>query len=413
MKVLYVCPFAHYSGHHPHVSVVEPKYLQRAGVDVTLLTFNGIMNNPEIGVPQIKVKNDGYGALAIRMRSRTLPRWVMMFCETVATLRYAINLYRKDNYDVIHLRDGEPFIFLSHLLSIPYNNINWFVSLTSAIIFTPKLKLNDWLNRPFVCLYSLALNIVVNCSLWNILYRKSMKKNKHIYTPQNTVATRAYRKYLGGIFNGNVECIELGIGNSIKLPSKKESRERLGVPQKGFVLLSFGAPNAGKDMTTMFKAVSETGDFLLHGGTHTFSLGSNPEELAKQYNMEDRTQIDNYYIPEEEKPYYFGAADAIILSYTKAFASTSSMMWEAARYQLPVISSNANSLGGDVKYYGLGLLFEAENSGSLVGKINEYKKLPKEKIAEFKNNCKKFVKEHSDEKWSEKCIKVYERLINE
>ena len=50
MKILYVCPFAHYSGHHPHVASVEPDTLQDNGIDTTLLTFCGIINEQKVNV---------------------------------------------------------------------------------------------------------------------------------------------------------------------------------------------------------------------------------------------------------------------------------------------------------------------------------------------------------------------------
>lgn len=414
MKVLYVCPFAHYSGHHPHVATMEPVYLQRAGVDVTLLTFSGIMNDTVAKVPHLQLLkgHDKLQEWLKQIRGKTVPRWVLMLLEMTLTLVKAIRIYREEKYDVIHLRDGEPFIFLSHLLSLPYRGINWFVSLTAAIVFKPKLTWKDYRERPFVCLYSFALEVLVNNYFWRLVYMRSMKRNGHYYTPQNMVAAEKYREYLGGVFKDCVECVELGIGNHVELPSRKSARERLGLPDNKFVVLSFGAPNAGKDMETMFKAVSKTGDFLVHGGTHTFSLGSNPEELAKKYNLNNNAKIFNYFISEEEKPYYFGAADVIVLSYTKAFASTSSMMWEAARYGVPCISSNANSLGRDVKEYGLGVLFEAEDAESLAKAIEIYKGLPPYIIKEYKDNCRRFIEEHSDAKWAEKCIDVYGRLVN-
>lgn len=414
MKVLYVCPFAHYSGHHPHVATVEPAYLERAGLDVTLLTFSGIINDTKARVrhERVFVGHLKLQRLFIKLRAKTLPRWVLMFMEMSVTLWQAIHMYRKQEYDIIHLRDGEPFFFLSHLLSLPYRNVKWFVSLTAAIIFKPRLAIGDFVKRPFVCLYTVVLYSVVNNRIWRLLYRLSMKRNKHMYAPQNNIATEKYKQYMGGMFKNVVVCVELGVGNHIDLLDKYESREHLNLPKDDYILLSFGAPNAGKDMGTMFHAVGLCPEaHLVHGGTHTFSLGSNPEELAKKYCLNGKSSIFNYFISEEDKPYFFGAADAIILSYTKAFASTSSMMWEAARYGVPVISSDANSLGRDVKEYGLGLLFEAENPKSLAEAIKRYKTLTPEKIQTFKDNCRKFVNDHSDVVWAEKCKKVYERLM--
>jgi len=336
-----------------------------------------------------------------------------MFVETVMTLNKAARIKQKEGYDILHLRDGEPFLFLSHLVSLPYRNHKWAISLTAAIVFGPKLKLSDFIHRPFVCLYSIALSTWVNSRLWKLLYKLSLKRNQFILMPQNKTAVEAYSRYMDGIFSKHIVCIEWGIDSNNNAPSKKESREHLSIPLDAFVLLSFGAPHSGKDTETIFGAVQLCPDvFLIHGGTHTFSLGSNPVKLTQKYRLEERIKVFNYYISEEEKPYFFGAADVLILSYTKAFASTSSMVWESAKYRLPVISSDANILGKDVAKYKLGLLFETGNAQSLAETIKLFRGLPNDAIAGFKESCTKFVNDHSDTKWANECTAAYRRILN-
>jgi len=161
IKVLYICPFAHYSGHHPHVATVEPGRLAKSGLDVTLLTFAGIINDTQVKVKHIKVlSSDEHPIIHSTLkfiRRYTLPRWVIMFFETAMTLNKAVRMKRKESYDILHLRDGEPFLFLSHLASLLYRNHKWAVSLTAAVVFSPKLKASDFIHRPFICLYSIAL----------------------------------------------------------------------------------------------------------------------------------------------------------------------------------------------------------------------------------------------------------------
>lgn len=414
MKILYVCPFAHYSGHHPHVSVVEPKYLKGVGMDVDLLTFSGIINEAKAGVPHYRVvSSDSFlNRMLSNIRRKTLPRWVLMFLEMAITINKAIKMKRKHGYDVIHLRDGEPFIFLSHLLGLPYKNLKWLVSLTATAVFRPKIGIKDIYSRPSMYLYAVVLSLFINNRIWRILYRISMKRNTHIYTPQNKVAEDEYKGYHNGIFKDYVTAIELGVGDMGNMPRRLEARNHFGITEGAFVLLSFGAPNAGKDLETMFKAVSMIPKiYLLHGGTHTYSLGGNPVYLAKKYNLGNRAIIVDNFVSEEEKLYFFAASDAIILSYTNAFASTSSMMWEAARYGLPCISSNANTLGKDVDKYKLGLLFDAEDCYSLKDSIEQYRHLSREIIQDFKYNCENFTNLRSDAMWAKECIEVYERLL--
>lgn len=337
-----------------------------------------------------------------------------MFAETVMTLTKAVKMKRREKYDILHLRDGEPFIFLPFLISLPHRGIKWAISMTAAIVFKPKLRRQDIIRRPYIWLYTTALYFWVNSTIWKPLYRACMKYNRYTLMPQNSLATEAYKDYLGGVFAEHIECVELGVSNNGRMLDKKVARELLGLPQDAFIALSFGAPHSGKDMNTIFDAISHCPRvFLVHGGTHTFSLGSNPIELTKAYRLDGRVKLFNRYIPNEEHPPFFSAADVAVLSYTKAFASTSSMVWESAKYRLPMISSDANTLGEMVKQYGLGVLFEAENPTSLAETIEEYRKLPPSSVETLKSNCENFAFEHSDARWAEKCTAVYRRLLNE
>jgi glycosyltransferase involved in cell wall biosynthesis len=411
LKIIYVCPYAHYSGHHPHASTIEPKVLFDAGVDVILVTFCGITNNPTMPVKHYKVMNDW--RILKWIRKSTIPRWFLMLCETVATLWKAIRLYRKYSYDVIYLRDGEPFFPISHMLSLPFRNIRWVVSLTGANLFTPNPSRYKLLRNPFIYIY-VAMQKLMQSDIWRSGYKLSLARNKFAFVTQNDEVRLGYNKYQGGIFNGKVKCVPLGVpANSVIRVSKTLARTKLDLPQNGrLVLLSFGAPHPGKDIETLVKAqhgVKNT--FVIHVGTQAFSLGSNPKKLTEEYGVGERTAIFDYYVPEGMKPLFFGGADAIVLSYTKVFKPTPSMLWETVKYGLPVISSDANLLGKLVRKYNLGILFKAENSDSLIDAIHQFSKLGNKELGEIKAGGQKFISDYSHDKWAEHTIKVCRGLL--
>ena len=87
------------------------------------------------------------------------------------------------------------------------------------------------------------------------------------------------------------------------------------------------------------------------------------------------------------------------------------MLWEAAGYNLPVISSDANTLGEIVKEYNLGLLFEAENSDSLVSSIQQFISISNEEIDNIKIGCERFINDYSYKTWANNCIEVFRELI--
>lgn len=408
LKILYVCPWAHYSGHHPHAAKVEPELLSKAGVDVTLLTFCGITNDPQISVPHFTVVHKKQHILRWMDRN-TILRWILMLVETAVTLWKAMRLYRRLKCDAIYLRDGEPFLFMSHLLSIPFRGFRWVVSLTGANLFTPKSP--PLRKNPIVYLYVIAQRLMRG-RIWWPLYRLSMSRNRFVFVTQNEEAKKGYETHLGSVFAGRVVCIPLGTADNGRSIQKRRARTRLGLPQDKMILLSFGAPNAGKNVEVVVRAVKRVPEaFVVHAGTQAFSLGPNPTKLTEKHGLGDRTKVFDYYVPEEEKPLFFSAADAIVLSYTKVFKSTSSMLWQAAKYGLPVISSDANTLGDMVREYNLGLLFKAEDVQSLASAIRRFMSITPSEIDKVKAGYARFVDDFSHEKWALNNIRVLEEVV--
>jgi len=412
IRVLYVCPFAHYPGHPPWAAVYETQALARAGAEVELLTFCGVIGKAEVKVPQLTVRP--YIKLAIPLyylasllRKWRLTRRLSMSVEAFLTLAVTVRLKRKLNCDIIHLRDGDTFLFLVHLFNLPLHGYNWVVSLISRNLIT-HLPLLTALRKDFrLFLYTIFLRIV-NSGLWKPVYRRSLARNHFLFLTQDESTKRNFELYAQGIFSGKVFCLPLGVDKVEKIISKEEARRYLGLPQDKSVFLSFGFLHAGKDLETVFRALKEVPDaFLIRAGDPGFNPGLNSANLTHRYGILDRIIIKDCYIPEEEKPYYFFAADAIILSYTKQFGSTVSLLWEACRFGTPVIASNNSQLRQLVEAFQLGLLFTVQDADSLRKAIMRFTNLKPEEIERLKENCLRFTSEFSLEKWAQRCLEIY------
>lgn len=406
MKILYCCPFAHYSGHHPHVSVIEPEALQKAGHDVTLLTFCGLIDDIQPAVPQVMVldKDSKWRKRLHGIRQKTLPRWFLMLAETYITLRKAVKVYNT-GYDVIHLRDGDPFLFVSFLMP----PAKWVISVMASVVYAPKTTFKDWIRKPFLSLYSLALK-VIGGGIWKPLYNSILYKKSMIFVVQNERALAGFKNYLDGIFAPYTECVSRGVENHVKPLERQEAQKIIGCPDK-FTVLSFGAPHQGKNIDVVFHALKILDVHLVHGGVHTYSLGGSPVELAKKYKVESKCTIHDRFIGQEAKPAFFGCADVAILSYTKIFASTSSVLLECCKFGLPVIASDNHPLGDEVKKYKLGMTFKAEYLQDLEVTIRLFQQLNSKEIAVMKTNCLNYALDHSINKWAEGCGELYERLL--
>lgn len=420
LKVLYVCPFAHYKGHFPWEATHETHALAQAGVEVNLLSFCGVTDEAEVKVPHLTAYSQTkLGApiyhLANFFRKFGITVWLSMFIETFLTLAVAIRLKQKRGYDIIHLRDGEPFLFLFHLLNLSRRDYNWAISLTGSNLITLAThpSLLSAIRKSFRVFLSTIYIRILTTNLWRPVYSRSMARNHFLFLTQNKTMQHNFESYMGGVLTGKVLCLSLGVNEMSMAVSREESRRYFGLPQDKMVFLSFGFLHDGKDIETIFHALKEVPDaFLLHGGDQMFKRHlSNSAELAEKYSMRERAIIKDRYIPEEEKPYYFFAADAVILSYTRQFMGTTSLLWQACRFGLPVIASDNGQLKELMEEYQPGLLFQAQDPDSLREVIMRFIKLKPDEIQMMKDNCRKFAREFSHEKWAQKCLEVYSRLL--
>lgn len=396
MKVLYICPFANHAGHPPTAAVTETKALTEQGVDVTLLTFDGLMHGADSSVPEIQVmpRKDGL----VNMRKHLLSQWVLRFIETSSVFRKAAG---QKGYDIIHVRDGDPFVWMPMLFS--RRNQNWVVSLMGASLFTTG-NTNGIARKMFDC--------VANGRYWRSVVKQGLKYSKFQFITQDVRVSQAYEKWIDGVLTPYISTVERGAPPVQKPMDKVQARNRLGIKLDKTVFLSFGAPHGGKDIETVFKSMIGSDATLIVAGSSEYSIGVKPNILAQKYNLNGNVMIFDQYIPESDKALYFGASDMSILSYTKGFQGTSSMLWESCRFGVPVIASDANHLSRDVIDNRLGVTFAAEDADSLREAMRYCMSMDYMSSGKFRQNCIQYAEDNSLAVWAKKCIKIYEGMLN-
>lgn len=396
-RIIFVAPFAHCDGHHCYVACTESLALSNAGEKVLLLTFNGLIDAS--AQPNLEVRNvvdPRYRQIIDLISSREISKWPFMFLTAFLTLLRASQIYEEEGYSVIHLRDADPFPFLPRLVGLFYKETQWVVSLLATL---ERVPLVGPLSR---------------LSLWKPIYRiSSANGNRYLYVCQNEEVKDYFsRKFLNGLISDSIYELPPMIPNSNKSIPKITSdfaKEHLGLPTGKIIFLSFGSVHKGKDLNTIFSAVNTVPDSIcLQAGKTTSNMIAAVNKLKKIYGR--NIIFRDNYIPEDEKPFYFAASSAVVLSYAKNFNATSSMLWEACRFGIPVIASRSGDLGQMVESFGVGLTFESQNPESLRDAMIQFMSLDQKRIESLKNNCEKFCNYFSDEEWITRCSELYRKL---
>jgi len=412
IRVLYVCPWAHWAGHPPYTAIKESAALVKAGAQVSLCTFRGIrgQKEPQI-IPHRTVVSSWIGSplgvltnllLSLKINPMKGLAW---FLEQFSTLFLAVKLRKTFKYDVIYLCDGDPFIFTPFLLGLVFRHYRWAVVLAGVKALMSPSSLSHKL-----------FHKLINAPMWKPIYRSSLAKNQFTFVcPNKYVKDYFETNFLDGILSGRVSVIPLGVEQTASIAPQKEARRFLGLPEDKVIFLNFGSLHLGKDIETVLAAISDIPDVLLiHAGAVTVRMPlTTPQELldlVQHYGVQNRVIIKDYYIPEEEKQYYFGAADATILSYKRDTLQTTSMLWEAAKFRSPTIASDVGELGELVKRYKVGLVFEAENATSLKRALSHFLSSSQSEKETMMSNYGKFGDEFSLDEWAQKHMKSFREL---
>ena len=399
-RILYVCPLAHLEGHPCFAAISETESLVASGQEVTLLTFAGLLSGSVAkGVRHITVlePSDTKSRRLIELNSRSLSAGIFVSIAFFLTLLKAMSVKRGADYDVIQLRDGTGlFASFPQILGIFFTGNSWLISLL------------DTEDR------SSFLGGLLKLTKLPFFYHKSLMRNRYAYACQNHYLYDYYsRTFLNGILDGKIHILPPVVSKTRKVAkqlSMSDAKSHFGISPNQNVLLSFGALHAGKDLGTILRAlVGLENVTLLHAGRTNTRLLTSFNELKREY-ASPKFRYHDDYIDEESKATYFAAASALILSYVKEFDATSSMLWEACRFRVPVIASDNRQLSELVSKYDVGLTFCSQNSDSLRQTVMKFLSLSPDRVAEMRRNCDKFCEDFSSESWARTCIQIYSHL---
>jgi glycosyltransferase involved in cell wall biosynthesis len=123
-------------------------------------------------------------------------------------------------------------------------------------------------------------------------------------------------------------------------PDRTESRKRLGLPVDGPLLLYFGFIHIQKNLHTILRALARLGRSM--PGVHLLIAGSIQnrawynrlywwvcQRLMSRPALAGRVTVREGFVPAEDIPYLYGAADLVLLPYAQGYGSASGVVHSA------------------------------------------------------------------------------------
>ncbi len=423
MKVLLVEPLGHLGGHMSAHTKYLSVALAHADIDVTLLTFDGLLGSRDGLDAKLKhvsfVSKTGIFSPVFRF----LP--FQQVLGTICTF-FTLALLKRQKFDVIHILDCYERENSFPMFAAVVNHYGLVLTLftTSRAVELKNLgaRFRDafFKRQVKICLELCLIRISwtrLARAFRRYLYNRAAKRNRLAFFCYTRSVCESHSESLR--FSKIVRMFRgVGIPETRSMP-QIEARESLGLSLDGPLFLNFGENHPMKCFEVIFQAFRSLPSYyklIFAGMVNPITQDNNPWKLASKYGCNRKTIIIDHHIPEEEMRQYFCAADAVIISHRREFRGASGVLAAACQYGVPVIASNTGTgesgeSGEIVEGYKLGLTFTPEDHQSLRESILSFLNLEEEKRKEIKDNLFNFALAHSWEKVAEDHVALYQNLI--
>jgi glycosyltransferase involved in cell wall biosynthesis len=135
-------------------------------------------------------------------------------------------------------------------------------------------------------------------------------------------------------------------------------------------LLFFGMVRPYKGLDVLLRALAQVDDVRLTVAGEFWGGVDETRALISSLGLEDRVELRPGYVPADEVPALFAAADALVLPYRTATASQNVFM--AYEHGVPVIATRAGTLADHVREGIDGILCEAGDVASLTDALRRF-----------------------------------------
>lgn len=154
-----------------------------------------------------------------------------------------------------------------------------------------------------------------------------------------------------------------------------EARSQLDLPSDAVIALFFGQMRDEKGIETLLSALKR-----YDGDPFTMVLAGSPTDVtdetlaAVQAQSAADLHVVAEFIPDEELPLYFLAADGVVCPYQRSFGEyrTSNVFQKAAGAGRPILASDFGTFRDRIDKWDLGTTFEPESPGALATALREF-----------------------------------------
>ena len=186
-------------------------------------------------------------------------------------------------------------------------------------------------------------------------------------------------------------------------------KEELGFKEDDKIILFFGYVRKYKGLLTLIEALPDI--LQKHPNSKLLVVGEfydSPDEYFKkieELNLNDRVNIVNEFVPNEEVGKYFSVSDVVVLPYKSG--TQSGVLNIAYGFHKPVVVTRVGSLQDDVEEDKSGIVVEPNNKNELVNGINRFFELSNS--VNFGENIKNKI---NSQEFS-KVTSVFEKIISD
>jgi glycosyltransferase involved in cell wall biosynthesis len=159
-----------------------------------------------------------------------------------------------------------------------------------------------------------------------------------------------------------------------RIPGQSDARLRLGLPQDAKVLLFFGHIKEVKGLDLLLQALPGVlrayPDVLLLIAGKAWKIDfSRYQEMIEELGIGDRCLVHGGFIPPDKAPFYFSAADLVVLPYRRIYQSGVLLM--ALSYGKAVLASDLEGMKEVITDGETGYLFSSGDANSLRDRLIE------------------------------------------